>query len=244
MTEQEIEQALIEKLGDLKYTYRPDIRDRAALEHNFRQHFEALNRVHLTDTEFARLLDSIVTPDVFAAAKHLRERNSFERDDGTPLYYTLVNIKDWCKNSFEVVNQLRISTDYSHHRYDVILLINGIPAVQIELKTLQISPRRAMQQIVDYKNDPGNGYSKTLLCFLQLFIVSNRSDTWYFANNNSRHFSFNADERFLPLYQFADVDNTQDHPSGQLRRRLPRQMHAGRDDQPLHGAGRQRAKAA
>jgi len=208
MTEQEIEQALIEKLGDLKYAYCPDIRDRATLESNFRQHFEALNRVHLTDSEFARLLDGIVTPDVFAAAKHLRERNSFERDDGTPLYYTLVNIKDWCKNSFEVINQLRISTDYSHHRYDVILLINGIPAVQIELKTLAISPRRAMQQIVDYKNDPGNGYSKTLLCFLQIFIVSNRSDTWYFANNNSRHFSFNADERFLPLYQFADVDNS------------------------------------
>ena len=208
MTEQEIEQSLIEKLVELKYTYRPDIHDRAALETNFRQQFEALNRVHLTDTEFARLLESIVTPDVFAAAKHLREKNSFERDDGTPLYYTLVNIKDWCKNNFEVINQLRISTDYSHHRYDVILLINGVPVVQIELKTLQISPRRAMQQIVDYKNDPGNGYNKTLLCFLQLFIVSNRSDTWYFANNNARHFSFNADERFLPLYQFADVDNS------------------------------------
>ncbi|MEY4591730.1 MAG: hypothetical protein RIR18_625 [Pseudomonadota bacterium] len=208
MTEQQIEQTLIEKLSDLKYAYRLDIRDRATLEANFRQHFEALNRVHLTDSEFARLLDGIVTPDVFAAAKHLRERNSFERDDGTPLYYTLVNIKDWCKNNFEVINQLRISTDYSHHRYDVILLINGVPVVQIELKTLAISPRRAMQQIVDYKNDPGNGYSKTLLCFLQLFIVSNRSDTWYFANNNSRHFSFNADERFLPLYQFADVDNS------------------------------------
>ena len=208
MTEQEIEQSLIEKLVELKYTYRPDIRDRAALETNFRQHFEALNRVHLTDTEFARLLESIVTPDVYSAAKHLREKNSFERDDGTPLYYTLVNIKDWCKNSFEVINQLRISTDYSHHRYDVILLINGVPVVQIELKTLQISPCRAMQQIVDYKHDPGNGYNKTLLCFLQLFIVSNRSDTWYFANNNARHFSFNADERFLPLYQFANMDNT------------------------------------
>ena len=120
----------------------------------------------------------------------------------------LVNIKDWCKNSFEVVNQLRINTDYSLHRYDVILLINGVPVVQIELKTLAISPRRVMQQIVDYKNDPGNGYSKTLLCFLQLFIVSNRSDTWYFANNNNRrHFSFNADERFLPFYQFAGEDN-------------------------------------
>ena len=206
-TENQVEQALIEKLGDLKYSYRPDIRDRATLEANFRHHFEELNRVRLTDAEFSRLLETIVTPDVFAAAKHLRERNSFERDDGTPLYYTLVNIKDWCKNSFEVINQLRINTDYSHHRYDVILLINGIPAVQIELKTLAISPRRAMQQIVDYKNDPGNGYAKTLLCFLQLFIVSNRSDTWYFVNNNSRHFSFNADERFLPLYQFADEDN-------------------------------------
>jgi type I restriction enzyme R subunit len=207
-TESKIEQDLISKLEELKYIYRPEIRDRAALEQNFRQHFEALNRVHLTASEFARLLESIVTPDVFAAAKHLRERNSFERDDGTPLYYTLVNIKDWCKNNFEVINQLRINTDYSHHRFDVILLINGVPVTQIELKTLAISPRRAMQQIVEYKNDPGNGYTKTLLCFLQLFIVSNRTDTWYFANNNSRHFSFNADERFLPLYQFASEDNT------------------------------------
>jgi type I restriction enzyme R subunit len=207
MTEQQIEQALIEKLGDLKYIYRPDIRDRATLEQNFREKFESLNRVHLTDAEFVRLLERLVTPDVFVAARHLRENSSFERDDGTPLFYTLVNIKDWCKNTFEVVNQLRINTDSSHHRYDVILLINGVPVVQIELKTLTISPRRAMQQIVDYKNDPGNGYGKTLLCFLQMFIVSNRSETWYFANNNSRHFSFNAEERFLPLYQFADKDN-------------------------------------
>lgn len=65
-TENQIERDLISKLEDLKYTYRPDIRDRAALEHNFRKHFEALNRVQLTDSEFARLLDSIVTPDVFA----------------------------------------------------------------------------------------------------------------------------------------------------------------------------------
>jgi type I restriction enzyme R subunit len=207
MNEQHIEHDLITKLCDLKYTYRFDIHDRAALEQNFREKFEALNRVHLTENEFPRLMEQIITPDVFMAARTLRERNSFERDDGTPLFYTLVNIKDWCKNTFEVVNQLRINTDNSHHRYDVILLINGVPVVQIELKTLAISPRRAMQQIVDYKNDPGNGYTKTLLCFLQLFIVSNRSDTWYFANNNSRHFSFNADERFLPLYQFASEDN-------------------------------------
>jgi len=205
--ERDLEEALVTKLRDLKYEYRPDIRDRAALEINFRKKFESLNRITLTDGEFQRLLDEIVTSDVFTAARTLRERNSFTRDDGTPLNYTLVNIKDWCKNTFEVVNQLRINTDNSHHRYDVILLINGVPIVQIELKTLGISPRRAMEQIVEYKNDPGNGYTKTLLCFLQLFIVSNRDRTFYFANNNTRHFAFNAEERFLPVYEFADVDN-------------------------------------
>ena len=206
--ERELEDALIGKLRDLKYEYRSDIRDREALDANFREKFESLNRVTLTDPEFQRLLDQIVTPDVYEAARSLRNREAFVRDDGTPLNYTLVNIKDWCKNTFEVVNQLRINTDNSYHRYDVILLINGVPVVQIELKALGISPRRAMQQIVDYKNDPGNGYTRTLLCFVQLFIVSNRTDTQYFANNNARHFAFDADERFLPIYRFADEDNS------------------------------------
>src|SRR6476620_1099923 len=198
--EPEIEYGFIGKLTDLKYTYRSDIRDRKTLEQNFRKKFEALNRVNLTEAEFARLRDEIINADVFVASKNLRQREAFQREDGTPLHYTLVNIKDWCKNEFEVINQLRINTEYSSHRYDVILLINGIPVVQIELKTLEISPRRAMQQIIDYKNDPGNGYTNSLLCFIQLFIVSNRSNTYYFANNRYQHFSFNADEQFLLVY--------------------------------------------
>jgi len=206
-TEKQIEDSLIAKLTDIKYIYRPDIRDRDSLERNFREKFQALNRCNLSDAEFARLRDEIITADVFAASKMLRERNTFTREDGTPLQYTLVNIKDWCKNEFEVVNQLRINTLNSHHRYDVILLVNGIPMVQIELKTLSISPRRAMQQIVDYKNDPGNGYANSLLCFTQLFIVSNRSNTYYFTNNQNQHFGFHAEERYLPVYQFADPDN-------------------------------------
>ena len=132
-----IERDLIATLEDLKYTCRPDIRDRASLEANFREKFEALNRVRLTDSEFQRLLDGVITPDVYNAAQTLRNINAFERDDGTPLNYTLVNIKDWCKNDFEVIHQLRINTDNSHHRYDVMLLINGVPVVQIELKTLE-----------------------------------------------------------------------------------------------------------
>jgi type I restriction enzyme R subunit len=205
--EEQIEYGFVGKLQRLKYEYRDDIRDRAALERNFREKFEALNRVKLTEAEFARLLDEIVTPDVYAAAKTLRGINAFTRDDGTPLNYTLVNIKDWCKNHFEVIRQLRINTDNSHHRYDVLILINGVPCVQIELKTLGVNPRRAMEQIVEYKHDPGNGYTKTLLCFMQLFIVSNRDRTYYFANNNARHFSFHAEERFLPIYEFADEAN-------------------------------------
>lgn len=207
--EKQIEESFIRKLTEqLKYVYRDDIHDRASLEANFRQKFETLNKVKLSDSEFDRLLEEVINPDVFVSSKRLRERNTFTREDGTPLQYTLVNIKDWCKNDYEVINQLRMNTDNSYHRYDVILLINGIPVVQIELKTYDVSPRRAMQQIVDYKNDPGNGYMKTLLCFIQLFVVSNQTNTYYFTNNNNQHFSFNADEQFLPVYQYATEQNT------------------------------------
>lgn len=205
--EKQIEDHFINKLIDLKYTYRDDIRDRNTLERNFRTKFETLNRVHLTDSEFSRLLEEIIDADVFASSRRLRGINTFMREDGTPLQYMLVNIKDWCKNDYEVINQLRINTNNSYHRYDVILLINGIPVVQVELKASDVSPRRAMQQIVDYKNDTGNGYTNTLLCFMQLFIVSNQANTYYFTNNNDQHFSFNTDEQFLPVYQYATESN-------------------------------------
>jgi type I restriction enzyme R subunit len=149
-TEYQIEEKLIHQLRELKYSYNPDIVDRKTLEQNFKKKFEALNRVNLSDNEFLRLRDEIITPDVFLASKLLREKQYFQREDGTPLHYTLVNINDWCKNDYEVVNQLRINTENSHHRYDVILLVNGLPLVQIELKKYDVSPRKAMQQIVDY----------------------------------------------------------------------------------------------
>lgn len=205
--EYQIEENLIEWLKELKYTYRSDITDRKTLEQNFKAKFEALNRVRLSDSEFLRLREDIIEPDVFAASKKLRERQYFQREDGTPLHYTLVNIKDWCKNDFEVINQLRINTENSHQRYDIILLINGLPIVQIELKKIDVSHRKAIQQIVDYKNDPGNGYTNTLMCYMQMFIVSNGSKTIYFSNNKNQHFQFNADEQFLPVYELADVNN-------------------------------------
>ena len=93
--ESDLEEDLVKKLRDLKYEYRTDIRDRATIEANFKKKFEALNRVTLTDGEFQRVLNEVVTPDVYEAARSLRNREAFIRDDGTPLNYTLVNIKDW-----------------------------------------------------------------------------------------------------------------------------------------------------
>ena len=207
ITENQIEESLILQLKELKYTHRSDIIDRKTLEQNFKTKFEALNRVRLSDSEFLRLREEIIEPDVFKASKMLREQQFFQREDGTPLHYTLVNTKDWCKNDFEVISQLRINTENSNQRFDIILLLNGLPLVQVELKRLDISPRKAMQQIVDYKNEPGSGYGNSLLCYMQLFIVSNRSNTIYFSNNKKQHFQFNADEQFLPIYHLADEKN-------------------------------------
>jgi type I restriction enzyme R subunit len=170
LKENQLEENLIKQLRELKYSYNAAIVDRKTLEQNFKNKFETLNRVKLTDNEFLRLREEIITPDVFAASKRLRERQYFQREDGTPLHYTLVHIKDWCKNDFEVISQLRINTENSHQRYDIILLINGLPVVQIELKKLDISPRKAMQQLVDYKNEPGNGYSNSLLCLCSYLL--------------------------------------------------------------------------
>lgn len=207
-SEAQLEQQFIEKLQELNYTYRSDIHDLKSLERNFREKFERLNFVSLSDDEFRKLLQENITSDVFTAAKHLREKQTFVRNDGTTFDYSLVNLRDWCKNEYEVVSQLKINTDNSHHRYDVIILINGLPLVQIELKRHSVSPLKAVEQIVKYKQDPGNGYTKTLMCFMQLFIVSNGgSDTMYFANNNDEHFHFDATNNYLPVYRAADRKN-------------------------------------
>ena len=89
LRERQIEDNFIKKLQDLKYSFRPDICDRVTMEQNFRTKFEQLNRVHLTDAEFGRLLEEITDADVFSSSKRLRERNTFIRQDGTPLQYTL-----------------------------------------------------------------------------------------------------------------------------------------------------------
>lgn len=205
--ESQIEQHFIRHLEGLGYVYRKDIKDRASLEQNFRNKFEALNQVQLTDGEFERLMEKIVRADVYEASKTLRDKVEINHDDGTTRFYPLVNLQNWCKNDYEVINQLRINTHSSYHRYDVIILVNGLPLVQVELKAHGVSPRVAIKQIVDYKNDRANGYEHTLLAFMQLFIVSNEADTFYFANNPKEALTFDEKEQFLPVCRWADEQN-------------------------------------
>lgn len=205
--ESQIEQHFIRHLEGLGYVYRKDIKDRASLEQNFRNKFEALNNVRLTDGEFERLMGNIISSDVYKASKTLRDKVEVIHDDGTTRFYPLVNLQNWCKNDYEVINQLRINTHSSYHRYDVIILVNGLPLVQVELKAHGVSPRVAIKQIVDYKNDRANGYEHTLLAFMQLFIVSNEADTFYFANNPKEALTFDEKEQFLPVCRWANEQN-------------------------------------
>jgi type I restriction enzyme R subunit len=182
--ESQLEGELLGKLRELKYEHRTDIRDRASLEKNFREKFQALNQVKLTDGEFYRVLDEIVTPDVFTAAHTLRNRNAFTRDDGTPLNYTSVNIADWCKNTFEVISQLRISTDCSHRRFDGRLPANCVRVPPVEVKALDTNGRQAIRQVVvNSKTDPGNGYTRTppirpdLRFAIHTFVAAGRLDS-------------------------------------------------------------------
>lgn len=207
--EPQLEQQFLAKLQELNYKYRSDIRDLDSLEKNFREKFQRLNYVTLSDDEFRKLLNENITSDVFTTAKRLRQKQTFTRSDGTTFDYSLVNLRDWCKNDFEVINQLSINTANSHQRYDVIILINGLPLVQIELKRHSVSPLKAVKQIVEYKQERGNGYLNTLMCFMQLFIVSNGvSDTMYFANNNDEHFQLDVSNNYLPVYHAADEQNS------------------------------------
>ena len=105
-----MEQELIEKLGELKYMLRCEISDRASLEHGFCQYFEAFNRVSFPNSEFQRLQEEIVTPDVFNAAQTSRHRKALTCDDGKPLECSLLDTSELCVNAY-VSN---IVTVFSH----------------------------------------------------------------------------------------------------------------------------------
>ena len=182
-SEAKLEEKLIEQL--LKQGYKKvQINTVEDLERNFREQINEHNKSRLegnplSDKEFERLMIKISGKGVFQSAKELRQLQTIQRDDGTTAYIELFNIREWCQNIFQVTHQTTVEGKYVN-RYDVTLLINGLPLVQIELKRRGMDMKEAFNQIKRYKR---HSYS-SLYKFIQIFIISNGVDTKYFANND------------------------------------------------------------
>ncbi len=182
-SEAKLENRMIEQLRKQGYSYI-EINDVKELEENFRSQVNLHNKVELkgkdlSDKEFEKLMIKISGKSIFQSAKELRQKHDIIRDDGTVAYIELFNTKEWCKNIFQVTHQTTVEGKYVN-RYDVTILINGLPLIQIELKRRGIDMKEAFDQIKRYKNHSYNG----LYRFIQLFVISNGVDTKYFANGD------------------------------------------------------------
>lgn len=181
-SEAQLEQQLIEQLQNQNYM-AVSLPDYDALLDNFKEQFEAFNSAKLggkslSPKEWERVLNYINGKSIFESAKILRDKFVLERDDGTKPYLQFLD-EDYTKNRYQVTHQTTVVGKYTN-RYDVTLLINGLPLVQIELKRRGIDIKEAVNQIMRYRKHSYQG----LYHFIQLFVVSNGVDTKYFANSD------------------------------------------------------------
>lgn len=182
-SEAALEKSLINKLVEDGYQ-RVGIKDEAELKQNLKSQLEKFNKIELTDDEFNRILTHLEGGTVFDKAKKLRDRYDLVRDDEI-IYIKFLNKRDWCKNLFQVTNQVTMQKAYKN-RYDVTILINGLPLVQIELKKRGVEIKRAFNQVNRYHRHSFKG----LFQYIQIFVISNGVNTKYYANNKDLSFKF------------------------------------------------------
>ena len=212
-SEAALENGLIATLQKMNYEY-VRIEDEKALSANFKKQLEKhnkkrleeLGRTEFTESEFERILIHLEGGTRFEKAKKLRDPHAFELESGERIWVEFFNRTHWCQNEFQVSNQITVEGG-KKCRYDVTLLINGLPLVQIELKRRGVELKQAYNQIQRYHKTSLHG----LFDYIQLFVISNGVNTRYFANNpNSGYkFTFNwtdaANVPFNDLEKFATV---------------------------------------
>lgn len=192
-SEAELERLFIKQLSgfDIKsgerngsgqgYEFVP-IQSYADLEENFKKQFYAFNseklKTPLSDKEWERVFNYLLGKNVFQSAKILRDKFILERDNGDKIYVSLLN-EDHTKNIFQITNQTTVVGKYVN-RYDVTLLVNGLPLVQVELKRRGADIKEAVNQVMRYKKHSYYG----LFHYIQTFVVSNGVDSKYFANSD------------------------------------------------------------
>lgn len=183
--EQLLENNLVSQLQLLGYQFVP-INDEKDLLTNLKRQLEKHNGVEFSTKEFDRVLNILSKGSVFDKAKTLREKQHIVRDNGESLYFEFISTDNWCQNLFQVTNQVTIEGKYKN-RYDVTLLINGLPLVQIELKRRGIELKEAFNQINRYQRH-SFGASIGLFQYVQIFVISNGVNTKYYANNKNQSF--------------------------------------------------------
>lgn len=160
------------------------IKNDAQLLENFREilnerHKDKLNGQPLTDKEFQRLLTMINGKGIFESARILRDKLPLKRDDESEIYLSFLDTVNWCQNKFQVTNQVSVEDTYKA-RYDVTILVNGLPLVQVELKRRGVDINEAFNQIMRYRKQNYTG----LFRYIQMFIISNGVETRYISNND------------------------------------------------------------
>lgn len=188
-SEAELENALITqlvKLGYAKVTVENNDQLKANLKTQLEVHNE-LTHAPLSDAEFTKVLNHLEKGNVFAKAHTLRDKFQFTRDDGSTLYLEFLNSQEWCKNQYQVTHQFEQTGDYKN-RYDVTLLVNGLPLVQIELKRRGGELKEAFNQINRYQRH-SFWSNNALFQYVQLFVISNGENTKYYANNRKQSFA-------------------------------------------------------
>ncbi|MGH1429366.1 MAG: type I restriction endonuclease subunit R [Arenicella sp.] len=199
---------LAKQTSGLGYT-RVQITNDEELRANLKKQLEAHNKIELSQGEFNKILNHLDKGSVFERAKILRDRYRLNRDDGSSCYIQFFNSEHWCQNQYQVTSQVTMESKH-RNRYDVTLLINGLPLVQIELKRRGVELKEAFNQINRYQR-----YSywaeSGLFNYVQIFVISNGVNTKYYANNRKQHFkqtffwTDKKNKKLSYLDEFADT---------------------------------------
>ena len=206
-SENALEQGLIRTLQENSYEY-VEIQEEKNLRSNFklqlekhnRKALEELGRTEFTEAEFDKIMLHLEGGSRFEKAKKLRDLKDFELEDGQIIWVSFLNTKKWCQNEFQVANQITVE-GRKKCRYDVTILINGLPLVQIELKRRGVELKEAYNQVQRYHKTSFHG----LFDYIQLFVISNGVNTRYFANNPNSGYKF--------TFNWTDTTN---HPMNDL----------------------------
>jgi len=203
-SEQILEEQLIVQLQKLGYTY-VQIDGEVDLLFNLKRQLEKHNHSALkrtgeelfSVTEFERVLNILNKGSVFEKGKTLRQKQHILRDNGDNLYFEFLNIEHWCQNQYQVTNQVSQEGKYKN-RYDVTILINGLPLVQIELKRRGLELKEAFNQVNRYQRHSFSS-NAALFQYVQIFIISNGVNTKYYANNRN--------QSFKQTFYWTDIEN-------------------------------------